>query len=202
MQPDFSRDARIAPILTRIAQLLKKPHQLITIDGPCGSGKSTLADELSAALNAPIVRMDDFFLPHALKTPERLAIPGGNVDLERLMQEVITPFAAGQPVVYRRYLCHEDAFSAPIPLPDAPITILEGSYSLLPDIRRHADLTLFLHVDPEVQQQRLMQRVGAERLKDFNARWIPLENAYFAAYHLPDESCVLVAQDVNAPVRP
>ena len=26
MQPDFSRDARIAPILTRIAQLLKKPR--------------------------------------------------------------------------------------------------------------------------------------------------------------------------------
>ena len=117
MRPDFSRDARIASILTRIAQLPKKPRLLITIDGPCGSGKSTLADALSAALNAPIIRMDDFFLPHALKTPQRLAIPGGNVDLERLMQEVIIPFAAGQPVVYRRYLCREDAFSAPIPLP-------------------------------------------------------------------------------------
>ena len=79
MQPDFSRDARIAPILTRIAQLPKKPRLLVTIDGPCGSGKSTLADALSDALNAPIIRMDDFFLPHALKTPQRLAIPGGNV---------------------------------------------------------------------------------------------------------------------------
>ena len=146
--------------------------------------------------------MDDFFLPHALKTPQRLAIPGGNVDLERLMQEVIIPFAAGQPVVYRRYLCREDAFSAPIPLPDAPITILEGSYSMLPDIRRHADLTLFLWINPEVHQERLLQRVGAAWLKDFNARWIPLENAYFDAYHLPDESCVLVPQDVKAPVRP
>lgn len=202
MQPDFPRDARIAPILTRIAQLPKKPRLLVTIDGPCGSGKSTLADALSAALNAPIIRMDDFFLPHALKTPRRLAIPGGNVDLERLMQEVIIPFAAGQSVVYRRYLCREDAFSAPIPLPDAPITILEGSYSLLPDIRRHADLTLFLRINPEVQQERLLQRVGAARLKDFNARWIPLENAYFDAYHLPDESCVLVPQDVKVPVRP
>ena len=43
MQPDFSRDARIAPIFTRIAQLPKKPRLLVTIDGPCGSGKSTLA---------------------------------------------------------------------------------------------------------------------------------------------------------------
>lgn len=74
MQPDFSRDARIAPILTRIAQLPKKPRLLVTIDGPCGSGKSTLADALSDALNAPIIRMDDFFLPHVLKTPQRLAI--------------------------------------------------------------------------------------------------------------------------------
>ena len=31
MQPDFSRDARIAPILTRIAQLPKKPLSLIHI---------------------------------------------------------------------------------------------------------------------------------------------------------------------------
>lgn len=67
MQPDFSRDARIASILTRIAQLPKKPRLLVTIDGPCGSGKSTLADALSDALNAPIIRMDDFFLPHARK---------------------------------------------------------------------------------------------------------------------------------------
>lgn len=73
---------------------------------------------------------------------------------------------------------------------------------MLPDIRRHADLTLFLRINPKVQQERLLQRVGAARLKDFNARWIPLENAYFDAYHLPDESCVLVPQDVNAPVRP
>ena len=94
MQPDFSLDARIAPILTRIAQLPKKPRLLVTIDGPCGSGKSTLADALSDALSAPIIRMDDFFLPHALKTPQRLAIPGGNVDLERLMQEVIIPGSA------------------------------------------------------------------------------------------------------------
>lgn len=52
MQPDFPRDARIAPILTRIAQL-PLPRLLVTIDGPCGSGKSTLADALSAAANAP-----------------------------------------------------------------------------------------------------------------------------------------------------
>ena len=188
-------------ILSNVSVEIPK-HSVVGIVGRSGSGKSTLADALSAALNAPIIRMDDFFLPHALKTPQRLAIPGGNVDLERLMQEVIIPFAAGQPVVYRRYLCREDAFSAPIPLPDAPITILEGSYSMLPDIRRHADLTLFLRINPEVQQERLLQRVGAARLKDFNARWIPLENAYFDAYHLPDESCVLVPQDVKAPVRP
>ena len=95
MQPDFSRDARIAPILTRIAQLPKKPRLLVTIDGPCGSGKSTLADALSDALNAPIIRMDDFFLPHALKTPQLLAIPGGNVDLERLMQNLYEDKCAG-----------------------------------------------------------------------------------------------------------
>ena len=41
MQPDFSRDARIAPILTRIAQLPKKPRLLVT----CLLYTSDAADE-------------------------------------------------------------------------------------------------------------------------------------------------------------
>ena len=61
---------------------------------------------------------------------------------------------------------------------------------MLPDIRRHADLTLFLRINPEVQQERLLQRVGAAWLKDFNARWIPLENTYHEATRTA-ERCTL-----------
>ena len=63
--------------------LVSKPL-LITIDGPCASGKTTLARKLSAALNCDVLHMDDFVVPHTRKTEERLSIPGGNCDWERL----------------------------------------------------------------------------------------------------------------------
>lgn len=183
--------SRITGVLTALAALPGE-RLLITIDGPCGSGKSTLAAALAQAADAPVVHMDDYVIPHAQKTAERLANPGGNADAQRLLAEVIRPWMAGEAAVVRPYLCHEDRFGDAQPLPDSRILILEGTYCSLPDIAAHAAMRLFLTVDADTQQQRLLGRVGPERLVAFNERWIPLENAYFAAYGLPDAGCVVV----------
>lgn len=204
--PFFGETAALETILTRIRQLPVDAPRLIALDGPCGSGKTTLANALALRLNAPVVHMDDFCIPHTQKTLERLAIPGGNADVTRLTQEVLAPFLAGAPIVYRRYLCHEDALSAPVTLPTTPLLLLEGSYSLLPEIRQHVSLAIFLQISPALQQQRLLHRVGSARLADFNERWIPLESRYFRAFQLPDEDCLLLhadhLQSVNAPTLP
>ena len=53
------------------------------LDGPCASGKTTLAAFLEHAIpNLYIVHMDDYYIPMAQKTPERLSVPGGNADTE------------------------------------------------------------------------------------------------------------------------
>ena len=76
---------------------------LITIDGPCASGKTTLARELADALHAAVVHTDDFVIPHEQKTKERLAVPGGNCDDERLLNEVVEPWKSGRSGRFRRY---------------------------------------------------------------------------------------------------
>ena len=182
-------EPRITCILERLAALPRE-RCLITIDGPCGSGKSTLAAALAKATGAPVVHMDDYVIPHAQKTSHCLSIPGGNADCERLLAEVIEPWLAGKPAFIRPYLCHEDRLGEAVTLPACPLLILEGTYCNLPAIARHASLRLFLCVSVEEQQRRLLQRVGEERLRVYNERWIPLEEAYFAAYALPDEGCV------------
>lgn len=182
-------------LLTRILTILedsRQPRCLITIDGPCGSGKSTLAATLAERLGCPVVHMDDFVIPHARKTPERLSIPGGNADQERLLADVIRPWLAGEPVCIRPYLCHEDRLGRAQPLPDNRLLILEGTYCNLPAIAENASIRLFLTITPEEQQRRLLGRVGPEGLRIFNERWIPLENAYFAAFRLPDGSCTVL----------
>jgi len=172
---------------------------LITLDGPCASGKSTLARELARALPAQVVHTDDFVIPHALKTPERLAVPGGNCDAERLEKEVLSPFKAGLPVRYRRYDCKKAALQPEEDLPDTRILILEGSYCNLPALRKYADVRLFLSVPWEIRETRLRDRESAASLQRFQDLWIPLENAYFEAYHLPDEGCIRIVPSLSCP---
>jgi len=167
-------------------------HPLITIDGPCASGKTTLAGKLAEMLGAPVLHTDDFVIPHARKTTERLSIPGGNCDAERLVREVIDPWKKGLPVLYQRYDCRADRLLEPERLPDCDILILEGSYSNLPIIREHADVRIFLDTPWEIREKRLAERESAESLQRFHDLWIPLENAYFTAYGLPDDSCIVL----------
>ena len=175
-----------------ITENMKSGQRLfVTVDGPCASGKTTLAAELAERLQAAVVHTDDYVIPHAQKTAERLAVPGGNCDAERLVREVAVPWKKGLPVIYRRYDCHADRLMEAEELPDKPILILEGSYSNLPAIRQYADVRIFMNTTWEIREKRLAERESAASLKRFYELWIPLENAYFEAFGLPDAGCIL-----------
>ncbi len=165
---------------------------LITIDGPCASGKTTLSGALAAALGCDVIHTDDFVVPHARKTPERLAIPGGNCDWERLTREVLIPWKSGRTVRYRRYDCREDGLKAPETVTSGELLILEGCYCNLPALRAYADIRLFMEPPEEVRLERLRQRESPGSLENYFTRWIPLENAYFDAYSLPDPGCTIM----------
>ena len=180
-------------ILEGIArQIRMHKHPLVTIDGPCASGKTTLASELAAQVSASVVHMDDYVIPHAQKTEERLAVPGGNCDADRIVREILVPWKNEEPVKYRRYDCKADILLPEETLPENQILILEGSYCNLPEIRKNADIRIFLDVPREARESRLRERESPESLKRFYDRWIPLEEAYFAAYGLPDPDCILI----------
>ena len=182
-------------LLREISQRIRtQDHPLVTIDGPCASGKTTLAARLAEMLPAAVVHTDDYVIPHAMKTAERLSLPGGNCDVERLVREVVTPWKNRIPVRIRRYDCKADRFLPEELLPDSDILILEGSYCTLPPIRSEADARIFLDIPREVQKARLESRETPESLKRFHDRWIPLEEAYFTAYRLPDEGCVVIRE--------
>lgn len=161
------------------------------IDGRCGSGKTTLAGQAAQQLGCPLFHMDDFFLPPALRTPERLATPGGNVHYERVEAELLRPLRETGHVCFRPFDCHTLGFSAPVEAQVSGLVILEGSYSLHPALRRYYDRAVFLTCTPQVQRERLLGRDGPDRLPMFLERWIPLEEAYFTAYGLP-QGCDLV----------
>lgn len=157
------------------------PPFLIAIDGRCASGKTTLAAALQRELSATLFHMDDFFLRPEQRTPERLATPGGNVDYERFLTEVLLPIREGNSALeYRPYDCHSLQLRSPVHEELSPIVIVEGSYSCHPALREHYDLHIFLTVDPAEQLRRIEQRGGPDAVIAFREKWIPLEERYFS----------------------
>ena len=185
--------AYLLPVLCAAGKI-EKNHVLIGIDGRCASGKSTLAGRLAAILGGIVVSMDDFFTPHAEKTPERLALPGGNADVLRFRDEVLTPWLKNGTTSYRPYSCHEDRLLEPVTVPPTPYMIVEGSYCFHPDAGRPYDVSVFLSVPFEEQVRRIGQRDGDWLLQRFIHEWIPLEEAYFSAFGLPDDKCITLRQ--------
>lgn len=158
---------------------------LLAVDGRCGSGKSTLARLLSEVFGCPIFRLDDFFLPPALRTGERLSHPGENVHHERFLREVLEPFKAGQLVRFCPFDCSVGAMGEAVEAAPAPFAVVEGSYALHPALRAHYAASVFVTCAPEIQRARILAREGADALAVFARKWIPLEEAYFRAYNIP-----------------
>ena len=173
----IDKDALYKELLERAGG--KKRSARLAVDGRCAAGKTTLGLELASAWQAGLVHMDDFFPRPEQRTPERFATPGGNVDHERFLAEVLLPLSLGMPVSYRRFNCSDFSFSDPIVVPDTPVVIIEGSYACHPALRNYYDMRIFLDVDPEVQKARIIQREGPARWPDFEQKWIPREEAYF-----------------------
>ena len=166
--------------------------KIIAIDGRCASGKTTFSNRLAAASGAHIIRADDFFLQPHQRTPERFAQPGGNLDRERFITEVIEPLSRKEPFSYRPYDAHKGYFKDPVYIDPSEGVIIEGSYSCQPMFGDFCDLRIFMTVDPSLQKERLIQRSGAELYKRFESEWIPLEEAYFSAFGLMEKADIVI----------
>jgi len=180
-----------AESVLRIIASLDVPRVLIAVDGRCASGKTTLAAGLQQALGGNIVHMDHFFLPPDLRTPKRLADPGGNIDYVRFLGEVLGPLASGLPCSYRPFNCKTGQFGEPIEIAPNRVNIIEGSYSCHPFFAESYDLKIFLDIGADEQQRRIKRRNGKAAAKNFAQKWIPLEERYFAHYKIR-ESCDIV----------
>ena len=106
--PKVYLDQADEAISTRVQSLLQTQERvLIAIDGNCCAGKTTTAATLGTLLQATVFHLDDYFLQPHMRTPERLGQPGGNVDAERFLAEVLlTRFSL------RKQLCQVESSSS------------------------------------------------------------------------------------------
>ncbi len=192
----------IQEIVKRVAVLKEacKPV-VIGIDGMAASGKSTLAPLLARALDASHIRMDDFFLPPGMRTPERLSTPGGNVYHERFLQEVVPYLRSGNLFGYRIYDAHNQVYTGTQAVWPKEVILVEGSYSMHPAFGDIYDLRIFCKVSPHEQ----MARINATRARVadmYKAMWIPMENRYFEAYSIEAGCDMVITSGAPQPEPP
>jgi uridine kinase len=145
------------------------PVRLIGVDGHAGSGKSTFAGHVAAALGgAPVLHLDD------IASHEQLF-----EWTDRLMTEVIQPLARGESAHYTPYDWRARTFTAPRPLPAAPVVVLEGVGAGRRALRPHLALLLWMELPREESWTRGRLRDGAEQW-DFWDGWVTAERAHFA----------------------
>lgn len=161
---------------------------IVAIDGRCAAGKTTIAACLQSKIDCNVFHMDDFFLRMEQRIEERLLEPGGNVDYERFLTEVLAPLSKRMETTYRPYSCQVAQFLESVSTSAKAINIVEGAYSCHPALWQYYDLRIFLTVDKTEQMQRILERNGAKQGKIFESKWIPLEEMYFSAFHV-EERC-------------
>lgn len=166
---------------------------LLVIDGRCGAGKTTMASRISEELLCSVFHMDDFYLPAAEQTDERMKEPGGNISFGRFLSEIIMPIENGADIAYRPFVCRIQDYEDTQIMPARNINIIEGTYSCHPKLRGAYErlcgteddigsmrlIRIFLDIDCRKQIERLRTRVGEQRLKMFEEKWIPREEEYF-----------------------
>ena len=164
---------------------------VVAIEGGSASGKTTLSQILSQVYDCTVFHMDDYFLRPEQRTPQRFAEPGGNVDRERFLEEVLEPLSRGEIVRYRRFDCSTFTLKEPVEVEPKQLVIVEGAYSMHPELADHYDLSVFLDVSSELQRDRIVKRNGPEMAKRFHDEWIPMEQLYFSKMDVK-ERCDLV----------
>lgn len=163
---------------------------IMAIDGRCAAGKTTLAERLKKEYECNVIHIDDFYLPMQKRTEAVMQQPGGNIDFQRLTDEIFIPLTEGINAVYRPYDCHNDRYMRTQKINSNVITVIEGSYGCHPKLRNFYKLCVFMDVSKELQIERLKAR-NPMKLEAFKNVWIPREEKYFDTCKIR-ESCDII----------
>lgn len=178
------------PLFCEIDKLLQKGSAIVAIEGGSASGKTTLSGMLEKIYDCTVFHIDDFFLRPEQRTPKRLSEIGGNMDRERFLSEVLVPLSQGENISYRRFDCLKQSLAPPENISPKKLTIIEGAYSMHPELAPYYALSVFLEIAPERQKQRILTRNSPTFATRFFEEWIPKERAYFSNFNIK-ESCDL-----------
>jgi uridine kinase len=181
----------IAELVGLVFSASRRPL-LVGVDGQGGAGKSTLARALSNALaeRSVVVEGDDFYSD--IDWDERALFEPAdayerNFDWQRLRDQVLLPVRqAARTLRYQRYDWDQTRMGGWIEMPMPGVVIVEGVYSLRPQLRDLLDVKAFVDASAVERLSRMRARhAGYQRELQVRAdawieRWEAAEQFYLA----------------------
>lgn len=170
---------------------------LVGIEGQSGTGKSTLAHRIQESLgDAAVVHKDDFYSAVPEHILAQLSPSEGYAqyfDWERLKEQVLLPLSSGSDASYQRFDWTQRVLGAWISLSSSTrIVIVEGVYSLRPELRAYYDVKVWVDTDEETRTSRLVAR--GENTQAWIRRWSAAEQYYFKNVFAKSEVIVFDGQ--------
>ncbi|MCF7926665.1 MAG: AAA family ATPase [Candidatus Izimaplasma sp.] len=179
-------------IFEQIDQHIKANKKcVIAIDGPSASGKSTLANRLKDTYECLMFHTDDYFLPDEKKIKSRLQEIGGNLDYERMKEEIFNALD-NTFIQSNSFNCKTQKLIKKTKQKNSNIIFVEGVYSMHPEFIEFYTLTIFIDIDQETQKERIKLRNSKDISKRYFQEWIPLENTYFIRYNIRNKSDIYI----------
>ena len=171
-----------------LSQQSKNQLFIVAIEGLCGSGKSVLAQKLHQQCGGILIHMDDFCMPKVLRRNEI----AGHIDFQRLIAEVFMPLRQQKDLEYHRFDCHSQTYK------DAyqdyhNLVIVEGSYSMHPQLKQYYDFSCFVEVDETLRIKRLQER-EQERFETFIKVWQQKELDYHHTYQIKRQCDAMIKE--------
>jgi len=169
-------------VFNHLDGILKEDNEglVVAIDGDAASGKTTLSQLLKERYHGTVIHTDHFYLPF----DQRTDIVAGHMNIKKILHEVLIPHALGKDTHYEWFDPHINRVRSTIYEPYQKLLILEGSYSMHPDLQPYIDVKIVLSVSADIQHSRILARSSEEVLAKFISTWIPQEKKYQAFYQI------------------
>ena len=150
----------LAATITSLAA--RAPLTMVAIDGESGAGKSTLARTLHGLLpGSQVVDIEHFYSDAGVHPPDGLSPEEAyeqHVDWRALDQRVLRPLRKGEPGSYQTYDWIAEQRADWATVQPRGIVLIDGVYSMRPELMDVYDLTVFVEAPPHVRTARLQAR--------------------------------------------
>lgn len=182
---------KLLPIIAKIDELYhQKLRLLIAIDGYAASGKSTLSELIAYLYGGNVFHIDDFFKKIDPSIQNPIEKHGNNIDFNKINETVLTALQQRQNVIYRPFDFKLHIHLEPKMITYKPINIIEGAYSMHPNLIANYDYQIFMKIGFFKELMRIYHRNGLKGLLMFIHKWIPRERKYFKAFCIEQKADV------------